>query len=148
MMMDDFINEHKPENKHTQFLRAVSDDTVKHDIGNTARSYVVGNSVRVWITHAGSDWAGINQQRREKFQQDEHQLVHLLIRHSEDDLETQIEEHANGVEEAAKSMEWYVVDDESLNQFVEGPKSGQYHLNDGFGLLGSFYHDGERLLEV
>lgn len=147
-MLDDWITEDRGDDIHMRFLKALADGTVKYDIGNGARSYVVGDSIRVWVTHAGSDWAGINRNRRDKFQEDEHQLVHLLIRHSEESFRTRIEDRSDDVEQAAGSMDWYVVDDESLNQFVDAPASGQYHLSDGFDLLGTFYHDGRRLLEV
>lgn len=144
--LDDLVQNQRSDNNYIRFLSAVSTNDIKYDLGNKARSYLIGDSLRVWITHASRDWGGINVQRRELFQEEEYQLIHLLIRHSEDEFEYQLEQVHDDVSAVAGSLEWYALSDDALGQFVNEPASGQYHINWGFDLMGIFYQDGERLL--
>lgn len=54
--------------------------------------------------------------------------------------------NSDNISSAANSLEWYAFTDAVLEQFVDEPASGQYHLNQGLDLMGTFYHNGERLL--
>jgi len=144
-MLDDYIQDQKGDDDYIRFLRPVSTGGVKHDLGNKARSYLVGDDIRVWITHAGSAWGGINVQTRKRFQEDDRQLVHLIIRHSKNEFESRIK-NSDDLSSAVDSLESYAFADDVLEQFVDEPASGQYHINQELDLLGTFYHDGERLL--